>query len=113
MSGEELLSAVFVAILVAFYLMFLRPIQKDQEKHRQQIRDLRPGDQVLTTAGFIGRVKDIQVQESGPSRISLELADGVIFTAVSSAIAQRLISPEVSLRTTVTAASSAEKDSNS
>ena len=59
MSDAGILSAVFVAVIFAFYLMFLRPVQKDQARHRQQIRDLRPGDEVLTTSGFIGRVKDM------------------------------------------------------
>jgi preprotein translocase subunit YajC len=90
LNDAGILSAVFVAVLAAFYIMFLRPIQKDQAKHRQQIRDLRAGDRVLTTSGFIAKVKDIQVQESGPTQIALELADGVIFTAVTTAIAQRL-----------------------
>jgi len=91
MNDAELLSAVIFAVVAAFYFMFMRPIQKDQEKHRQQIRDLRPGDQVLTTSGFIGTVRDIQVQERGPSQISLELADGVVFKAMTTAIAQRLV----------------------
>jgi preprotein translocase YajC subunit len=90
MNDAELISVVFVAVMIAFYLMFLRPIQKDQEKHKQQIRDLRPGDQVLTTSGFIATIKDIQVPESGPTRIALELADGVIFTAVPTAILERM-----------------------
>jgi preprotein translocase subunit YajC len=90
MSDAGILSAVFVGVIIAFYLMFLRPIQKDQEKHRQQIRDLRPGDDVITTSGFIARVKDIQVPAAGQTQISLELADGVVFTAISSAIAQRI-----------------------
>ncbi len=93
MSDAGLLSAVFVGVIVAFYLMFLRPLQKDQEKHRQQIRDLRPGDSVLTTSGFIATVKDIQVQDNGQTHIALELADGIVFTAVASAIAQRLVEP--------------------
>jgi preprotein translocase subunit YajC len=92
-SDAGLLSAVFVGVIVAFYLMFLRPLQKDQEKHRQQIRDLRPGDSVLTTSGFIATVKDIQVQDNGQTHIALELADGIVFTAVASAIAQRLVEP--------------------
>ena len=93
MNDAELLSAVIFAVVAAFYFMFMRPIQKDQEKHRQQIRDLRPGDEVLTTSGFIGRVKDIQVQASGPTQISLELAEGIVITAVTSSIAQRLTPP--------------------
>lgn len=91
MSDAALISAVFVGVLFAFYLMFLRPIQKEQEHHKQQIRDLKPGDEVLTTSGFIGRVKDIQVPASGQTRIYIQLADGVVFTAVSSAIAQRIL----------------------
>ena len=90
MSDAGLISAVFVGVLFAFYLMFLRPIQKEQEHHKQEIRDLKPGDEVLTTAGFIGRVNDIQVAPSGKSRIYIQLADGVVFTAVPSAIAQRI-----------------------
>ena len=90
MNDAELLSLVFVAVMVAFYVMFIRPIHKDQEKHKQQIRDLRPGDAVLTTSGFIATIKDIQVPAAGQTRIALELTDGVIITAVPSAILQRL-----------------------
>jgi preprotein translocase YajC subunit len=90
MNDAELLSVVFVAVMVAFYLMFLRPIQKDQEKHRQQIRDLRVGDEVLTTSNFVATIRDIQAQADGPSRITLELADGVVVTALPAAILDRL-----------------------
>ena len=90
MNDAELISVVFVGVVIAFYVMFLRPIRKDQETHRQQIRDLRAGDEVLTTSNFIARVVDIQVPASGQTRISLQLADGVIVTAVPGAILQRL-----------------------
>lgn len=91
MTDATLMSAVFIGIIAGFYVMFMRPAQKENERHRQQIRDLRPGDDVLTTSGFIATVKDIQVPETGQTRIKLELAEGVIFTAVASAIAQRLV----------------------
>ena len=90
MNDAELLSVVFVAVMIAFYLMFLRPIQKDQEKHRQQIRDLRIGDEVLTTSNFVAIIRDIQVPERGPSRITLEIASGVLVTALPAAILRRL-----------------------
>jgi preprotein translocase subunit YajC len=93
MSDAALISAVFVGVLFGFYLMFLRPIQKDQEHHKKEIRDLKPGDMVLTTSGFIGRVQDIQVPESGRTRIYIQLADGVVFEAIASAIAQRIPTP--------------------
>lgn len=90
MSDAALLSAVFVGVIVAFYVMFMRPIQKEQARHRQQIRDLRSGDKVLTTSGFVATVRDIQIPETGQTQIELEMAEGVVFTAMASAIAQRL-----------------------
>lgn len=90
MGDGAIISAVFVGVIAGFYLMFMRPVQKDQEKHKKNIRDLRVGDEVLTTSGFIARVRDIRVPETGQTRLSLELADGVIFEAVPSAILERL-----------------------
>ncbi len=90
MSDAALISAVFVGVVVAFYVMFMRPVAKEQESHKQQMRDLRPGDQVVTTSNFIAKVRDITLTASGETHISLELADGVIFTALPSAILRRL-----------------------
>lgn len=94
MSDAALISAVFVGVMFGFYLMFLRPVQKDQEKHKKDIRDLRPGDEVLTTSGFIATVMDIRVQEKGPPRLTLRLGEGVEVQAVTSAIAYRLKAAE-------------------
>ena len=90
MSDAGLISAVFVGVLFAFYLMFLRPIQKEQQQHKKEIRELKPGDEILTNSGFFGRIKDIQIPESGQTRIFIELADGVVVKAMTNAIAYRL-----------------------
>jgi preprotein translocase YajC subunit len=90
MNDAELLAAVIFAVVIAFYLMFMRPIQKEQERHKKQMRDLRPGDRVLTTSNFVATVKDIQVHEDGQTRIALELADGVVVTAMPHAIMRPL-----------------------
>jgi preprotein translocase YajC subunit len=86
MNDAELLAAVIFAVVVAFYFMFMRPIQKDQERHKKQMRDLRPGDIVVTTSNFVAKVIDIQVGEDGGTRLALELTDGVIVTALPNAI---------------------------
>jgi preprotein translocase subunit YajC len=93
MNEAELSFIITVGVIIAFYVIFIRPAQKDQQIHRQQIRDLRPGDEVLTTSGFIARVKDIQVPAKGPTRIQLELTEGVVVTALTSAIQQRVPRP--------------------
>ena len=85
MNDAELLAAVILGVVVAFYFMFMRPIQKDQERHKKQMRDLRPGDIVVTTSNFVATVKDIRVAEKGGTRVALELADGVVITALPDA----------------------------
>ncbi len=90
MNDVELLAAVILAVVAAFYIMFMRPIQKDQERHKRQMRDLRPGDIVVTTSNFVATVTDIQVGSDGQTRVSLELADGVIVTALPNAVMRLL-----------------------
>jgi preprotein translocase YajC subunit len=90
MNDAELLAAVIFGVVLAFYIMFMRPIQKDQERHKKEMRDLRPGDIVVTTSNFMATVKDIQVWEDGGTRIALELTDGVIVTALPNAIMRLL-----------------------
>lgn len=90
MSDASLISAVVIAIVAYVYLTIIRPARKEQAHHRREMRDLRPGDRVITTANILARVIDIEVQESGPAHIHLEIADGVIVTAMPGAIYRKL-----------------------
>jgi preprotein translocase YajC subunit len=90
MNDAELLAAVIFGVVLAFYFMFMRPIQKEQEQHKKQMRDLRPGDMVVTTSNFVARVIDIQVGEDGGTRVDLQIADGVIVKALPNAIMRLL-----------------------
>jgi len=90
MNDAELLAAVIVGVVAAFYFMFMRPVQKEQAQHKKQMRDLRPGDEVLTTSNFVATVREIHIGEDGQTRISLELADGVVVTALPNAIMRPL-----------------------
>ena len=90
MNDAELMSALIVGVIIAFYFMFWRPDQKAKDRHKKDMRDLRPGDQVLTTSNFIATIKDIQVRESGETYIKIELADGFVVTALPHAILRRM-----------------------
>jgi preprotein translocase YajC subunit len=90
MSDASLISAVVVAIVAYMYFTIIRPARQDQARHRQQIRDLRPGDQVLTTSNFVAKVMDIKVLETGRTHVLLEIAEGVVVTALPGAIIERL-----------------------
>lgn len=78
------------AIAALFYFAFLRPVQQQYKKQREQLAGLRVGDEVLTQAGFIAVIKEVRVpEEHGPTVLILDLG-GVEVRAVASAIAQRL-----------------------
>jgi preprotein translocase YajC subunit len=94
MDSLWIVALAYPAIIAAlFYFAFLRPVQQQQKKHRQQLQSLRVGDEVLTQAGFIARIKEVRVpEEHGPTELILDLG-GIEVRAVASAITQRL-SPE-------------------
>jgi preprotein translocase YajC subunit len=79
-----------VVVAVAFYWILLRPVIAQQRRQRSDIQNLEVGDEVLTQAGFIARVKDIRVPPEGPTEIVLELGPGLEVRAYATAIVQRL-----------------------
>jgi len=86
------------AIAVLFYFAFLRPVQQERARQRQQLADLQIGDEVLTQAGFIAVIKEIRVpEERGPTELVLDLG-GLDVRAYASAIAQRLPRVERAIR---------------
>jgi preprotein translocase subunit YajC len=90
MNAAEISAIAVVAIVVAFYLIVLRPQQQQQKKQQQDIKDLQIGDEVLTTSGFLGTVKDVYIPESGPVQIVLDFGNGVVVNALATSIAQRV-----------------------
>ena len=90
MNTAEISFVVILGVMVAFYLIFIRPARQEQKRLEGTIRDLRVGDEVITTAGFFALVKEIHTPEAGPVQLVLALANGVEVRALTSAIARRL-----------------------
>lgn len=83
-----------LVIAVLFYFAFLRPVQQERKKQRQQLQSLRVGDEVLTQSGFIAVVKDVRIpEEPGLTEVILDLG-GIEVRAMASAIVQRLNASE-------------------
>jgi preprotein translocase subunit YajC len=61
-----------VAMIGILWFLLFRPQQKEQQRHREMIRALRKGDDVVTVGGLYGRIMAIN-----EDRISLKIADGV------------------------------------
>ena len=50
------------AIFGIFYFLLIRPQQKQKRKHEEALRNIKRGDQIITTGGIIGEV--IHVRET-------------------------------------------------
>ena len=97
MNTAEISFIVILGVMAAFYLIFIRPASQEQKRLQHTIRDLREGDEVITTAGFFARVKRIETPEEGPVELLLDFGKGVEVRALTTSILRRLSSaPEPS-----------------
>jgi preprotein translocase subunit YajC len=73
--GLTVLLLQMVAIGLVFYFLILRPSGQARKKHAELLANLKKGDEVMTSGGIIGRVKDIKdVETDGvkESRVTVE-----------------------------------------
>lgn len=76
-----------VAIFAIFYFLLIRPQQKQQREHEQMLKNLKPGDKVLTSGGLYGTITgfkgdDLEVQFS--QTVKLTLARSAVARLVTS-----------------------------
>lgn len=76
--------------VVAFYFFLLRPVLQNQKEQRKAVRQLQVGDEIVTTGGIIGEVKDVVVPVDGPTELIIEIAPGIRVRAVTDSVARRL-----------------------
>ncbi|MDE2234583.1 MAG: preprotein translocase subunit YajC [Gammaproteobacteria bacterium] len=66
------MTIMIVAFIGIFYFLLIRPQQKRQKEHQKMLAAIGKGDEVVTSGGVLGRVKDLDDQF-----ITLEVAPGV------------------------------------
>ena len=81
--GLTVLLLQMAAIGLVFYFLILRPSGQARRKHADLLSGLKKGDEVMTSGGIIGRVREItekQVQhiEVGrpPAAVAAAVAEG-------------------------------------
>jgi preprotein translocase subunit YajC len=77
-------------MIILFYFLMIRPQQKLEQKRRQMIDALKPGDRVLTSAGLYGTVVRIDPERN---RIVLR-CDEVQLTFTRASISEVLSPPD-------------------
>jgi|TARA_B100000470_G_C19662578_1_gene333782 preprotein translocase subunit YajC len=89
-------SIIFYTVLavVAFYFILLQPVLKQQRNRKRAMQAMQIGDEIVTTGGIIGEVKDILTPLEGNTEILLEIAPNVQIRATTDSIERRLTTLE-------------------
>ncbi len=76
--GMSILLFQVVAIGLVFYFLIIRPQSQARKRHAEILAALKKGDEITTSGGIIGKVKDIKEDritiESGASTLVVERA---------------------------------------
>ena len=75
-----------VLIFVIFYFFLIRPQQKRVREHKEMVKNLKRGDEVITSGGIIGKVD--RVYED--AKLEIEISDGVKVNVIKNTVQSHL-----------------------
>ena len=76
-SGLTVLLLQMAAIGLVFYFLILRPSGQARKRHAELLTRLKKGDEVMTSGGLIGRVKEIkEVETDGVKEVRVTVESG-------------------------------------
>jgi preprotein translocase subunit YajC len=76
---------LFGFLFLFIYFVMIRPNKRARAEHQRMVESVEPGDEIMTTTGIFGTVKNV-----GDEEISVEIATGVQVRMVKRAIASRV-----------------------
>ena len=71
-----------ILIFVIFYFFLIRPQQKRVKEHKEMVKNLKRGDEVITSGGIIGKVDRVFEDD----RIELNIANDVKVQVIKNTI---------------------------
>ena len=80
-----------ILIFVIFYFFLIRPQQKRVKEHKEMVKHLKRGDEVITSGGIIGKVERVFEDD----RIEVEISDGVKVQVIRNTVQGHLKKQEV------------------
>jgi preprotein translocase subunit YajC len=78
-----LMPMLFIILLYQF--MIAKPQKEQRRLHEEMLKNLKPGDKIITTGGIYGSITEIN--EKDPNVVQLRIAEAVKINIARSAIA--------------------------
>ena len=92
MSGSNFAQFIpLILIFVIFYFFLIRPQQKRVKEHKEMVKNLKRGDEVITSGGIIGKVDRVFEDD----RLELEISEGVKVQVIRNTVQSHLKQKEV------------------
>lgn len=79
---------LFVPLILIVYWFLLRPQQQRSRKQRDLASNLSVGDEVMTTSGMYGIVREVEDES-----VVIEISEGVEVRFVKAAVSRKLTEP--------------------
>lgn len=88
---SALLLPIYILIFIGLiYLVGVRPQQKRRKQLEAILRELSPGDEVVTVSGIYGTVTEVEDGET----LLIEIAEDIDIRVAKSSIARKVDGPE-------------------
>ena len=82
-SGLSVLVLQMAAIGLVFYFLILRPSGQARKRHAELLTKLKKGDEVMTSGGIIGRVREIkEIEADGLKEVRVTVESGTATVVV-------------------------------
>ena len=77
---------IIVALFAALWFIMIRPQRAKQQKQRELLSSVEPGDEILTVGGIYGIVQELEDEEDGDDLV-VEIAEGIHVRVARRAVA--------------------------
>ena len=75
-----------ILIFVIFYFFLIRPQQKRVRQHKDMVKNLKRGDEVITSGGIIGKVDRVYEDD----KLEIEISEGVKVNVIKNTVQSHL-----------------------
>ena len=69
-----------------FYFFLIRPQQNSVREHKEMVKNLKRGDEVITSGGIIGKVDRVYEDD----KLEIEISDGVKVNVIKNTVQSHL-----------------------